>query len=142
MKKEKKVKIFYKKESNNFAGLNFIEKININGQWKQELSDDNYDFIEIEESKWFEFQKENSEKQIYIENGILKAKEKKISLDKLKDKQINIRKNYLRETYEYWFDDVENMPKEIKDKRNLAKKQIKEIEKITKKEDLKQYENF
>lgn len=53
---------------------------------------------------------------------------RKPSLSSLKEKKKSIRQNYLNQTFQDWFDDVENMPQEIKKKRILARQQIEQIE--------------
>jgi len=57
----------------------------------------------------------------------------------LKNKLIKIRKNYLKQTYEVWFDDVENIPNEIKTKRTQYKSDINLIEECTTLQELNNY---
>jgi hypothetical protein len=134
------MKIFYKKENGKFAGAGCIEKLKQkDGSFKQELSNESYDFIETEGSIWFDFQKENRKKQIYVRNGKLEAKEIEKSLDELKRHALSSRKNYRKKILEEWFDDLENMPQDIRNNCIKAKREIKEIEAITNKKDLIKY---
>lgn len=66
-------------------------------------------------------------------------------LEKQKPKLINKRKSYLNSTDWYVIRSIElsiEIPKEIKEKRDKAREEINEIEKITKKEDLLKFNNF
>jgi len=70
---------------------------------------------------------------------------KNFELEQEKPKLINKRISYLKSTDWYIIRELEGnkkCPKEISKKRKKTREEINEIEKTTKKEDLKQYENF
>lgn len=98
-----------------------------------------YDFIKIKKSEWEEFINTYPE-IIKIEAGKLKSEKRIRSLQELKDNAINSRKAYRKQKFLDWFDDLENMPQELKEKTKKVKKEIKEIEAITTKEELEQWQ--
>lgn len=108
---------------------------------KEESEHKNYDFIKILENEWFDFIDTNPE-VIKVENGKLTSHKRVKSLEELKRNALRKRKTYQKQTFEDWFDDVENMPQEIRDKRKKAKDEIKKIELISNKKDLETYKNF
>lgn len=130
-----KIKIYYHKNTKEFKGAGNISKINDgNGNFMMEHPVEEYSFVEIDFKDWIAFWKQNVlNKQIYIEDGKLKSEDIVKTLDEIRRQKTGQRKKYLKDTYEIWFDDVENMPQEIKEKRNLAKQEIKKIESATQK---------
>lgn len=54
-----------------------------------------------------------------------------VNLQKQKKNLIGQRRQYLKQTFEIWFDDVENITQDVKDKRILAKQEIEAIETAT-----------
>lgn len=101
----------------------------------------NCEVLEIEKSEWDAFIDTNPE-IIKIEDGELKSEKRIFSLEELKSNAIGTRKAYRRQIQDEWFDDIENMPQEIKEKSKKAKREIKEIEAITNIDDLEQYNEF
>ena len=127
-----KIYLYYDKKTKIYKGNEFSEK-------PEKHSD--CDCLEMDFDEWKSFLDTNPE-IIKIEAGELKSEKRIHSIEELKNEALNSRQAYLKQTFEDWFDDVENIPQEIKDKRALAKTQKAEIEAITNKEDLIIYNNF
>jgi len=101
----------------------------------------NYDFIKILETEWFDFL--NTYPQVIkIINGELVSEKRIESLEKIKILEIKKRENYLKDTDWYIIRSIngKKVPKKIEKNRVKSREDINEIEKITKKEDLKKYE--
>ncbi len=88
-------------------------------------------YIEISEKEW----KDNGHKQMIIDNDIYKEYVKSDAelLQEVKNQAIGNRKQYLKSSFEDICIDYEpdNIPKAIKDKRILVRKEIKQIEQET-----------
>jgi hypothetical protein len=133
-----KIYLVYEKDTKVYKGNEFKKEV---FERKKTKMYQNCEYIEKDFEEWQEFLKTNPE-IIKIEDGNLTSHERIRTLDELKNNALDVRKSYLKQTFINWFDDVENIPQETKDKRTRAKKEIDEIKVITNKEDLLNYENF
>ena len=170
--KKNKLYIVFNKETGLYKGNEFLEETALRKIKEDEEKSDEYfetaknehriirdyrncDVIEEEEENWKNHIKTNpqitkieeveeieDEKGKKVKKGKLKAYLKEKTLEELKTPLINKRKIFMQETRDDWVFDIENMPLEIKNKYNLARDEIKEIELIENKDDLINYNNF
>lgn len=76
------MKLFYRKDNNKFIGSENIDKSKIDKNTETS-------HVDVEESIWIDFLNDNQGKEIFIEDGLLKAKEHKKSLEQLKQEKLN-----------------------------------------------------
>ncbi len=127
-----KIRVKYNKKTNLVTGY-FPDFMNYKNNVidKKNKTIDGEPYIEITQEEW----KNGNNKKMIIENGIYKkyVKSNDELLQEAKNHAIGNRKQYLKSSFEEICIDyeIDNIPKAIKDKRMLARQEIKQIEQET-----------
>lgn len=127
-------KIYYNKDTKKVIGSFRPEKLD----YKDIPSPD---FIELHIDDWMSFLNKHQGKEFFVEEGSLTAKEIEVPIEKIKENLIETRRNTLRNTGFEWFDDVENIPSDVKEQRNILREEISIIKKASSKEELQKFIN-